>query len=223
MGNSLLNGETIRIIKNMKKTLFTILLSLITVTLFAQIENHVSWKSHISKEEASIGEEIELIFEANIDKDWYLYSSDFDPDLGPMLTEFSFEENNSFELIGDIKAINPKRKYDSLIWDGEYTYFTKKGEFRQKVKVLSENFEVKVAIMGQTCSDIDGKCILFNQDFTLDQLKVTPAKKVNSAKVENTEEVASSKIKETENSKTESTEQSDKINKEKTEEAVAKN
>ncbi|MBT32698.1 MAG: disulfide bond formation protein DsbD [Thalassobius sp.] len=160
----------------MKKTLFTFILTFIAFSIFAQIENHVSWKKKTSKQEVSVGEEIDLIFEADIDKDWYLYSSDFDPDLGPMITEFKFEKNSSYELLGDIKPIHPKRKYDSLIWDGEYTYFTKKGEFVQKVKVLSKDFDVKVSIEGQTCSDIDGKCILFTKDFTFNNLKVNPAK-----------------------------------------------
>ncbi|UZR94270.1 protein-disulfide reductase DsbD family protein [Chondrinema litorale] len=197
----------------MKKTLFTFILSLITFSIFAQIENHVSWKKKLSKQEASVGEEIELIFEADIDKDWYLYSSDFDPDLGPMITEFKFEENSSYQLIGDIKPINPKRKYDSLIWDGEYTYFTKKGEFVQKVKVLSKDFNVKVSIEGQTCSDIDGKCILFTKDFTFNNLKVTPAK--TAEVVQKTSEIEDTKAiaKETETVK--------KVEEEKTDEKLA--
>ena len=32
----------------------------------------------------------QIIFTAKIDPDWYLYSSDFDPELGPNVTTFVF-------------------------------------------------------------------------------------------------------------------------------------
>ncbi|WP_020526482.1 protein-disulfide reductase DsbD family protein [Flexithrix dorotheae] len=152
--------------------IINLLLIILPFTLFAQLEKHIEWDSRLAKKEAAIGESVELIFTAEIDKDWYLYSSDFDPDLGPMVTEFSFEENDTYELVGEVKPINPKRKYDSLIWEGEYTYFKEKAEFRQKVKVLKDGFNVKVGVLGQTCSDIDGKCILFEEVFNFSGLKV---------------------------------------------------
>ena len=171
----------------MKRIFATLLLTMLYLTGFAQLEQHVQWQASISTQEASIGEEITLIFKATIDKDWYLYSSDFDPDLGPMVTEFSFEPNDSYELVGEVKPINPQRKYDSLIWEGEYTYFKKKGEFRQQVKVLRKNFKVTAKIIGQTCSDIDGKCILFEEDFTLNKLTVKEAPKAEVTQQEKVE------------------------------------
>jgi len=156
----------------MKKIIYTLSLILLSIVAKAQLEQHVQWESALSVNEATIGEEVTLIFKATIDKDWYLYSSDFDPDLGPMVTEFSFEPNDSYQLIGEVVPVNPSRKYDSLIWEGEYSYFKKKGEFRQKVKVLSKNFKVVVNTIGQTCSDIDGKCILFDEVFTFNKLTV---------------------------------------------------
>ncbi|MEM1136447.1 MAG: LptF/LptG family permease [Bacteroidota bacterium] len=158
----------------MKQIFFAALFFIFSTAVFAQIENHVQWQSNLSKQAASIDEEVELIFKATIDENWYLYSSDFDPDLGPMLTEFFFEENNSYALVGGIEPINPSKKYDSLIWEGEYTYFKKKGEFRQKVKVLSGDFAINVTVRGQTCSDIDGKCILFEENFVFNKLKINP-------------------------------------------------
>ncbi|MBX2841306.1 MAG: thioredoxin family protein [Flammeovirgaceae bacterium] len=158
-----------------KSSFINLLLIILPLLGFAQLEKHIEWDSKLAKKEAAIGESVELIFTADIDKNWYLYSSDFDPDLGPMVTEFSFEENDTYELIGAVNPINPKRKYDSLIWEGEYTYFKVKAEFRQKVKVLKEGFNVKVGVLGQTCSDIDGKCILFEEEFKFTNLKVNKA------------------------------------------------
>ncbi|MDW7694973.1 cytochrome c biogenesis protein CcdA [Flammeovirgaceae bacterium SG7u.111] len=163
----------------MRQTVFLLFLVLLTASKgFAQFDlpNQIlepaTWDSNISTKEAQVGETVELVFTASIIKDWYLYSSDFDPDLGPMVTEFSFEPNDSYELVGGITPINPSKKFDEEIWGGEYTYFKGEGVFKQKVKVLSKNFSVKASVSYQVCSDIDGKCIPASEDFTFNKLKV---------------------------------------------------
>lgn len=153
--------------------------SLFLVLLFfgqanSQILRPITWSSNTSVSEAKVGETIELIFTAEIKKDWYLYSNDFDPDLGPQVTTFSFEPNSSYELVGEVKAIKPKTKYDD-IWEGDVTYFVDKGEFRQKVKVLSSDFNVKVSSSFQVCTDVDGRCIPLDEDFSFTDLKVIAA------------------------------------------------
>ncbi|MEQ9424447.1 MAG: thioredoxin family protein [Cyclobacteriaceae bacterium] len=130
-----------------------------------QILEPARWSYDISKSDPKIGEEIGLIFYTTIDQDWYLYSTDFDPELGPMVTEFDFEPNSSYELVGEIKPIGSKKKYDE-IWEGEYTYFKEKAEFRQTVKILDGNWGVRGSYLYQVCSDIDGKCIPFDDEFT---------------------------------------------------------
>lgn len=150
----------------MKKTLFLSFLILICLTTFGQILKPISWEVKLSDNSPEVGSEIEIQFSAKIEKDWYLYSSDFDPDLGPMVTEFEFDKNDSFELIGGIEPINPKKKYDSL-WEGEYTYFKVKGLFIQKVKILKKDFKISGNYFYQVCSDVDGKCIPFEDEFSL--------------------------------------------------------
>ena len=120
----------------------------------------------MSNTSPKVDEEVEIQFNAVIDAKWYLYSSDFDPDLGPMVTEFFYQENDTYELLGEIIPVNPKQKFDSL-WMGDYTYFSGKGQFIQKVKVLSEDFKIEGNYTYQVCSDIDGKCIPFDDDFSL--------------------------------------------------------
>ena len=136
----------------------------------AQILKPISWKNVISNETPAVGEEVNLIFNASIDEDWYLYSSDFDPDLGPMLTEFLFEPNDSYELIGEIEPINPSEKYDSL-WEGNIRYFKKKGRFVQKVKILKTDFSITGTYGYQVCTDVDGKCIPFEEDISFGKKK----------------------------------------------------
>lgn len=168
----------------MNKLFFSLILSFLVLSGTSQVLKPISWEVELSKEQPSVGDEIEISFKAKIDEDWYLYSSDFDPDLGPMVTEFRFEENDSYELIGKIVPINPSKKYDSAVWMGEYTYFKKEGVFKQKIKVLNTDFFINGSYTYQVCTDVDGKCIPFDDDFSVGKKKVTDSKKKPELKEE---------------------------------------
>nr|WP_233874128.1 cytochrome c biogenesis protein CcdA [Dyadobacter sp. CY323] len=124
--------------------------------------------------EVKKGETVDLLFSATIEKDWYMYSSDFDPDLGPMLTTFTFEKNNTFEVIGKLKPQNPKQKFEE-VWGGNVRYFEGKGVFKQTIKVLTDNPIIKGSSEYQTCSHVTGLCIPGNDDFEFKGLKVVAA------------------------------------------------
>ncbi len=145
-------------------------------SLLAQVLRPIQWESKTSTNEVKIGETIELIFSAKIDEGWYLYSNDFDPNLGPMLTSFEFIPNDTYSLVGKKPVpIGAKKKFDTEIWNGEYTYFIKTAEFRQKVKILKENPKIQATANYQVCSDESGKCIPLEDDFTFDRIKVSSA------------------------------------------------
>src|SRR5688572_19636071 len=140
---------------------FRILLSaflFLSLSVQAQVLQPAKWRTTLSETKLKAGGETELVFSVAIDPDWYLYSSDFDPDLGPMVTEFEFKSHPSYQLIGKVKPINPKKKYDD-IWKGEYTYFTGHAEFRQRVRILQPNPDIKGIYKYQVCTDKDGRCI----------------------------------------------------------------
>ncbi len=132
--------------------------------LEAQILEPAKWNNQLNPSNPQVGEESVLEFRSKIDAKWYLYSSDFDSDLGPMVTEFNFEENDTYELVGDLTPVNPKTGYDS-IFEGEYTYFKNEGLFTQKVRILKSNFKISGYYAYQVCSDITGQCIPFEEDF----------------------------------------------------------
>lgn len=150
---------------------FFLWLLMVPALLKGQVLEPVKWQFEAPNKPVKIGETIELVFKAKIDKGWYLYGNDFSPDLGPLLTTFEFKKNSGYELIGKPMAINPKKKFDD-IFGGEYSYFTKSAEFRQKVKVLSEGVKITGTWDGQTCTEADGKCININGDFSFDNLIV---------------------------------------------------
>ncbi|MGR3810813.1 cytochrome c biogenesis protein CcdA [Jiulongibacter sp. NS-SX5] len=131
----------------------------------AQILTPTTWEFKPAKSEVKVGDVVELEFHATIQKDWYLYSSDFDPNLGPIVTEVEFTPNDSYQLVGGLVPISPKKKYDDL-WGGDITYFTKKGKFIQKVKILKPAAQIKGEISFQSCTDVDGRCVNGDQNFT---------------------------------------------------------
>ncbi|TRX58368.1 disulfide bond formation protein DsbD [Fulvivirga sp. M361] len=138
---------------------------------FSQILEPSKWTHEVSKTDVKIGEEVELIFTATIDKNWYLYSSDFDPDCGPMVTTFTFESNDTYELVGELRAINPVEKYDD-VFECNVRTFKKTGQFKQTIKILKANPVIVGNYEFQVCSDIDGKCIPFDYDFEFSSFKV---------------------------------------------------
>ncbi len=157
------------------------ILFILTICLFAagfaqaQVQKaKAHWTYSFSKPEVKKGETVDLVFTATIDKDWYMYSSDFDPDLGPMLTTFTFEKNSTFETVGKLKPQNPKTKFEE-VWQGNVRYFEGKGVFKQTVKILADNPVIKGTSEYQTCSHVSGLCIPGGEDFEFKGLKVASA------------------------------------------------
>ena len=149
----------------MLRTVFLLLGLLVTFASHAQVIKPISWQHELSNKDPKVGDTLSLIFKATIDKDWYLYSSDFDPDLGPLLAELTLNADPSYETVNSLRPIGAKRKYDEL-WEGEISYFKERGEFRQTIRVVSLPITLTGSFFYQVCSDVDGKCIQFEDDFT---------------------------------------------------------
>ena len=168
---------------NVKKILLVIILSVSVHALAAQILQPAKWTTAVSSDKVVVGDEIELIFRATIDKDWYLYSSDFDPECGPMVTTFLFKPNTSYSLVGKIVPVNPLPKHDD-VFDCDVKIFKKTAEFRQKIKIRTSWPRIEGTYEYQVCTDIDGKCIPFDDEFIFDQIR-TGAIKGENEKQEN--------------------------------------
>jgi thiol:disulfide interchange protein DsbD len=97
---------------------------------------------------------------------WYVYSNDFDKDLGPLLTEFVPVTSGDYAIASKLKAINPKKKFDE-VWKGDVTYFMGKGRFEQPVTINVTSGTVKASLEYQMCSDLTGQCINYEQDIDI--------------------------------------------------------
>ncbi|WMN07769.1 cytochrome c biogenesis protein CcdA [Marivirga arenosa] len=168
----------------MKYLIYSLLLvGTILQSSFAQVIKPISWESSILEENVEVGDTATISFRAKIDENWYLYSSDFDPDLGPMLTEFEFVEDESYQLVDSIIPINPSEGYDE-IWEGNYTYFKKNAEFQQKVIIKEIPFRIETSNSYQVCSDVDGKCIPFSDDFLFGKKLASKKDEAKDSKVD---------------------------------------
>ena len=127
------------------------------------------------------GDEIELVFKATVDKGWYIYSVGFDPDCGPIPMALTLEKNPGFELVGGLKAVNDKAKHDK-IFDCDVRIFETTGEFRQKIKILSPDVKLSGSYEGQVCSEVEGKCVLFDGDLAFGEIKVEGTTKTEPKK-----------------------------------------
>jgi thiol:disulfide interchange protein len=112
-----------------------------------------------------VGDVVELVMKTDIDKTWYIYSVGFDADCGPIPMSVTIEKNPGFQLEGGIFAVHDKAKHDK-IFDCDVRIFeaAAPGEFHQKVKILAPNVTIKGSYEGQVCSEVEGKCVLFDGD-----------------------------------------------------------
>jgi thiol:disulfide interchange protein len=151
---------------------FIAVLCAIPLLSTAQVLHPAKWTTEVSKNSATIGDEIELIFKAKINDTWYVYSNDFDPDCGPLLTEVQFTDSKNFQLVGGLKPINPTPKHDET-FGCDVKIFKKTAEFRQKIKVLGTPLKITGNIQGQVCTEVDGKCIPFDEEFAIENIIVS--------------------------------------------------
>jgi thiol:disulfide interchange protein len=150
----------------------------------AQVLNPAKWSTSTTTESAKIGDELDLIFKATIDNSWYLYSSEFDCEDGPIKTTFTFKPNPSYQLVGKLNAIHPIDKHDK-IFDCDVKIFKGAAEFRQRIKVLATNLKVEGEYEYQVCTEITGQCVPGSGEFVFDKIKVEDKKsEVRSQKLE---------------------------------------
>lgn len=129
----------------------------------------------------AVGDEIELVFKASIEKDWHLYSVGFDEDCGPIPMALTFEKHPSFSLVGGLKAVGDKAEHDKS-FDCDVRVFVGTGEFRQKIKILSPDLKISGSYDGQACTD---RCVLVEGDFMVGPIKVQGEKKNSGEKSAN--------------------------------------
>lgn len=151
--------------KKIGKLLLPVFL-LISFFAQAQLVKPPKWTFTLEPAVLQVGEKATVVMEAEIPMGWYVYSNDFDKDLGPLLTEFVHAESGDFAVASKLKAINPKKKFDE-VWEGDVTYFMGKGRFEQPITIQTTSGIIKGSLEYQMCSDLTGQCINYEQDIEI--------------------------------------------------------
>ena len=123
------------------------------------------WHVTFAPADAKAGDEVEIVFTADIAPGWILYSSDFNLLIGPRPAKFTFDENAGLALVGAIQPVNPRWKTDRSL-GGKYSYFAEHAQFRQKARLVESTGNVSGRITGQTCFEESGLCQLFQEKFS---------------------------------------------------------
>lgn len=134
---------------------------LLTCVVFGQKIPPANWGHTVNKSEVNVGDVIEVTFKTIVPKGYHIYSNDYG-DCPPKKSVFTYEKNSSYELVGGANPIG-SHHYEDEIFECEVADFEGKAEFRQKIKIRSNNPKIVGLLEYQMCTD-DGSCVLFEYE-----------------------------------------------------------
>ncbi len=170
----------------MKRSYTITLISLLLISanaLFSQILDPVDWGFTYNK---TAEKEYELIFTANIDDTWHLYSLNL-PDGGPIPTSFTINESDHFELIGEVEEISEAKEIYDPSFDMNVKLFSDEAVFIQKVRLLTDG---AVTITGSVefMSCDDKRCLPPKDEEFIFKLESTDVVQVKDTETETREQ-----------------------------------
>ena len=132
------------------KYLFSFSLLCIQLTLFSQVKNPVSWSFDTNQ----IGSDLhELIFIADFDEPWVVYSMHMD-DNGPVPTSITYTSKN-IEIKGDAVELGKKKEAMDPLFEVNVIKFLadEKYVIKQKVKITDMTKPVTGYVTFMTCDN----------------------------------------------------------------------
>jgi thiol:disulfide interchange protein DsbD len=132
-----------------KRSLIIILISLLTITIQAQIFDPVTWDFGYEKKG---NDQYELVFTATIEDGSHIYSTDI-PKGGPIPTSFTFDTVPDFSFDGSaFEVTKPEEKFDEA-FGFKIKSFTTKAEFRQKIISKTDLLTVRGEVHFMSCNN----------------------------------------------------------------------
>ena len=117
----------------------------------AQVMDPVTWTFSLEHTGES---EVELVFVADIESPWHVYSA-YLPSGGPIATRPYLNESDAYSLVGDVVEVTkPKVKFDEG-FQMEVGTIAKRAEFRQKIRFNTPGTHtITGEIEFQVCDDV---------------------------------------------------------------------
>jgi thiol:disulfide interchange protein DsbD len=163
----------------MKKLITLLLVCVASITAHAQMMDPVSWTTDIKKVSDT---EYNLIYKADIEPTWHLYSQFLSENTGyPTVFMYdSVQQTKDFKLVG--KAVESKSvtKFDK-VFQAELTFFEGKATFTQKIEILNPNLKTITSDVDYQVCD-DRKCTLGQKSFSF----TIPVSEISNAAPQNT-------------------------------------
>ena len=149
--------------------LFVALFGVLSASAQEQI---VKWKSSASEIEKGL---FEIALMGEIAEGWHIYDT-VHREGGPICTTFRVTPGEGCELVGDIVASNNIILVDDEIFGMQIGYYEKMMRLAQRVRVKSEEAEVKLYVEYMACNE--GSCLPpTEEEFTLKLKSTLPAPK----------------------------------------------
>jgi thiol:disulfide interchange protein DsbD len=147
----------------MKRVLVSLFLTFLAFSSFGQVVDPVEWTYQVEKGD---NQTATLVFKADIEMNWHLYSQNFEEG-GPIRTTFHFEESPHYKVVGETaESPEPEEEYDET-FGMNVKWFSDQATFRQKIKLQTQkSFKIEGNIEYQVCQE--DKCVYFNPSFTFD-------------------------------------------------------
>jgi thiol:disulfide interchange protein DsbD len=132
------------------RTAWVIALFLQASWTFAQVLDPIDWKFSTERTGKN---EYTLVFTAEIDNKWHLYSQ-FLPEGGPIPTSFSYDSSGHYALLDRVEEISEVEEKFDAAFGMDLKMFSNEAVFRQKIKILSpEEFTLTGSIEYMCCDD----------------------------------------------------------------------
>lgn len=144
----------------MRVIIIAFIAAIYSINIQAQIIDPVEWDYSVKQ---LPNNEAELIFKAQIEPKWHMYSQFFEEG-GPVKMTFLFEDTKDYKKLGNVVEVSKPHTEHDDIFDIDVQYFESQATLKQKIKILStKDFVVKGEFDYQVC--YDDKCVLFTPDF----------------------------------------------------------
>ncbi len=114
----------------------------------SQMASPITWEASVEKKSDSL---YTLIFTAQLEEGWHLYSQNVGDD-GPIPTTFTFTPNPGYELVGEMQEPDIPAVYDE-VFGMDIKFFKDRAVFEQEIKVLDPTQTIEVEVEFMVCDD----------------------------------------------------------------------
>ncbi len=133
----------------MKKRLFSLFMLLLALSVQAQIQEPVKFKSELK---ALATDEVEIVFTATIDAGWHVYSTELGEG-GPIPATFNVENLTGAELLGKLTPVGKEVEAYDEMFSMKVRYFEGTATFVQKLKLTGGAYAIEGYLEFGACND----------------------------------------------------------------------